>query len=221
MTHPTTATTPDSTKEALLDAAERLFADQGITSTSVRAVTRAASANVAAVNYHFGSKEELILAVLERRLGPLNAERLERLDRVESSENGATVEAILRALVIPAFQLSEAGLRRFTKMLARCHFDPDPTIQDLIASRFETVVERFAGALSRALPELSPNEIMFRFHFAIGAMAMAVANRDAILRHSRGQIEPAEVEDVSRLTNLLVEFLAHGFRAPAIGGGAQ
>ena len=61
------------TRTRLLDSAEQLFAERGIDATSLRAITTAAGANLASVNYHFGSKDELFREVVSRRIGPVNA----------------------------------------------------------------------------------------------------------------------------------------------------
>ena len=97
------------TKEKLLDAAEELFADHGFASTSLRDITTEADVNLAAVNYHFGSKLDLLRAVFARRIGPVNAERLERFDALDDPD----VEEVLRAFIAPLFKrLREPGNAR-------------------------------------------------------------------------------------------------------------
>src|SRR5438132_11926503 len=101
------ATSAD-TKTRILDAAERLFVEHGFEATSLRQLTAAAGVNLAAVNYHFGSKEELFQAVLTRRLDPMNQERIERLGRLERERGGKslTCEEILFAMLLPALRLA-------------------------------------------------------------------------------------------------------------------
>src|SRR6187402_2480935 len=77
-----------ATRETLLNAAEQLFSEQGIEGTSVRDITRAAGANLGAINYHFGSKDRLALEVFARCLKPLNCERMARLDALEAGPQG-------------------------------------------------------------------------------------------------------------------------------------
>src|ERR1700682_6647964 len=86
-----------TTKARILDAAEALFMEHGFEATSLRTITAAAGANLAAVNYHFGTKEELFEAVLARRLDPMNQERIDLLDKVEREAGGkpASCEKIL------------------------------------------------------------------------------------------------------------------------------
>src|SRR5690349_7711707 len=113
------ATSAD-TKTRILDAAEQLFMEHGFEATSLRSLTAAAGVNLAAVNYHFGSKEELFQAVLTRRLDPMNQERIELLERVEREAGGkpSTVEKILFAMLIPALRLArdeERGGKNFLR----------------------------------------------------------------------------------------------------------
>src|SRR3954453_20324524 len=94
------ATSAD-TKTRILDAAERLFVEHGFEATSLRSLTSAAGVNLAAVNYHFGSKEELFQAVLTRRLDPMNQERIDLLAKVEREGGGKALscEKILFAML--------------------------------------------------------------------------------------------------------------------------
>src|SRR5206468_11715977 len=96
------------TKARILDAAEALFMEHGFEATSLRAITAAASVNLAAVNYHFGSKEELFQAVLTRRLDPMNQERVDLLTRLESeaTPHALPCEQILHAMFVPALRLA-------------------------------------------------------------------------------------------------------------------
>ena len=102
----------ENTRGRILDSAERLFAEQGFSGTSLRQITAAAGANLAAVNYHFGSKEELIKEALSRRLRPINAERLKWLDRLEA-EGQPTVEEIVdsKTQTETALEEIDAGAR--------------------------------------------------------------------------------------------------------------
>ena len=201
------------TKERLLNAAERLFAEKGIQATSLREITAEAGANLAAVNYHFGSKEALIRSVLDRRLQPLNGERLRQLEEAEAAagEAGPEIDAILTALVGPAFRLGDDDQHDFAALISRLHFETDENITELLVESFGEVQRRFFDALQRALPELSPRQLFFRLHFAIGAMAMLVVNQHVLIRASRGLITEIDTDNAIRR---LVNFLSHGFRAP-------
>ena len=114
---------PKDTKSAILDAAEELFARRGPNAVSLRQVIARAKVNLAAIHYHFGSKESLLQSVLSRRLVPLNAERLALLEAVERKSRRMPLEKILEALVGPALRLSRdprKGGGEFMRLLGRC-----------------------------------------------------------------------------------------------------
>lgn len=166
----------NDTKQKLLDAAEQLFAAKGFAATSLRDITTLADANLASVNYHFGSKEALIDAVFERRLEPVNRERIELLDAYEAAANGAAVDLrqILWAYLAPPFRyVHGAGIggRDFMRIVGRVQAAPGESISAAFLGQFETVKTRFHAALHRALPALSDDEVSRRMHHVIGAMA--------------------------------------------------
>lgn len=193
---------PD-TKERLLDAAERLFARAGIAATSMRAVTAEAGANVAAVHYHFGSKGELLRAVFERRLAPVNSERLRQLDVLEADGSVVPVEALLEALVRPALEFASQH-PSLSELVGMLQAEPADEIRALFQEVFGETIERFFAALHRALPDLEEEVLYARYAFAMGAMISVVTHRGPF------ELEPSEaIPD-------LVRFLAAGMRAPAV-----
>jgi AcrR family transcriptional regulator len=189
-----------STRDRILEAAERLFGEQGAGATSLRAVTAAAGVNVAAIHYHFGSKEALLAAVLERHVAPINRERLERLDALAGD---ARVEEILEALLAPALAGSHADpeLRRVAAILQS---EPLETVRALVDEVFGEVTERFVAALARALPDLSRSELRLRFHFVIGVMLHVLSDRI--------EIDGPRLSERALLRRM-VAFLAAGLRA--------
>jgi AcrR family transcriptional regulator len=199
------------TKQRILDAAERLFADQGFAASSLRSVTAEAGVNLAAVNYHFGSKESLLEAVLARRIEPMNRERLELLERLERP----TVEGILEAFVGPALRMRadpERGGAAFVRLFGQILGQPNETMRLDFAKRFEEVAFRFVDALAGVLPELPRAEVMWRFLFVVGAMAHTMAMTNEVRRISHGLCDPSNVEAT---VQRLVPFLAAGMRTPA------
>ncbi len=208
---------PPDTKDRILDAAERLFARQGFHNTSVRAITSEAGANVAAVNYHFGSKDALIEAVLGRRLGPLNEARLERVRSVrrEAEDRGGVpaVEDVLRAFVEPTLRFRDTapGAREFVYLVGRALFEPDDAIRSVFFRLMEPVFREFMTAIGDGLPTLPRAELFWRMQLGMGAMAraMCLPNRPELAPPEvRG---PLEGEDAVRL---VVSFLGAGLRAP-------
>ncbi|MCP4203471.1 MAG: TetR/AcrR family transcriptional regulator [bacterium] len=210
------------TKTSLLDAAEHLFAHEGVDRASLRAITQAAGANLAAVHYHFGSKEALVREVLARRLSPLNERRIELLDRVEAESSEPKVEDIVRAFVQPTLEMvqRERGGHAFARFVCRTFSEPDETFHDIVLDQFRGIVTRFSSALARALPELPRDELFWRFHFMVGSMVHAAGLGSLAHRLSGGLCNPA---DLDGLTTKLVRFLSGGLQAEAaaLGGGNE
>lgn len=208
---------PD-TKDRILAAAEALFMEQGYAATSLRAITTKAKVNLAAVNYHFGSKEALIREVFDRRLGPLNQARLDYLARLEFEAGGRalTPEKVLEAMIAPVVQLSRDPLKRgavFLRLLGRALSEPADTMKQVLPIHYRDVVLRFKDALARALPEVPEQELVWRMHFTFGAMAYAMAGNDALQLITTCEAEGAD--DAEAIIRRLVPFLAAGLKAPA------
>jgi AcrR family transcriptional regulator len=214
-----TISTPTDTKSDLLEAAERLFAEHGIARSSLRAITREAGANLASVNYHFGSKEGLVRAVFARRLEPLNRERLALLDRcLESTKGKPDLECVLHALVGPALVMMcdhEPGHRCFAELMGRAITAPETRVRSILLDEFREVKEQFTAVLATILPHLSQEELFWRFHFMIGAMAHTVAGSFFVAKQSDGVVDTSDVEG---MTLKLVNFLAAAMSAPATKG---
>ena len=201
------------TKERILDVAEALFAENGYSGTSLRAVTTAAGANLAAVNYHFGSKRTLLRAVFERLSGPANTERLALLDRLEAVSAQPELEDILRAFLTPALRvvvdLGDRG-HTATRFLGRIAGDPAGDVQAMIAEEFMVVTERFLAAFARALPDLGDDELGWRFKLMVGVLIHVQADEQWKAELPR-RPKPADIEVIRDRT---VAFLAAGFRGP-------
>ncbi len=173
------ATSTDSgTRQRLLTVAERLFAAQGIRGTSLRAITTEADANLAAVNYHFGSKDGLVAAVFEQRLGPMNAERLALLDAVEAghARGPLPLREVVEAFLGPAFRFGRGEGGAILKLVARAHVADDPELRSVFARNFKDVAARFLRAFSRAVPGASPDALFLRVFFVVGSMCHTALN---------------------------------------------
>jgi AcrR family transcriptional regulator len=210
---------PD-TRTRLLDAAERLFAERGIRATPLRQITGEAGANLAAVNYHFGSKTELVQEVYARRIRPLNEERLRRLRHVEAAagKRAPALEPVLHAFLAPMHEMCgspEAG--PFLQLMARANLEPDADIRALVHRQFREAGMQFFAALERALPDLPPAAIFLRFRFLLGSAFFTFAQvmDPKALGLPPHMIPPASVPVLDEL----VAFLAAGFRADTSMGG--
>ncbi len=206
---------PQDTCERLLDAAEALFAERGFEGASLREITSRARTNLAAANYHFRSKEALLDAVLERRVGPMNQERLQRLEAAEAraGERGPELEEILEILVGPPLRRTrDAAGGAFLRIVGRLHAGSGAHWERFHAN-FRPIKERFTHALERASPGLSREELFWRVHFAIGAMVGVMMDCQRLSEISNGLCDP---KDADAAIDQLVPFLAAGMRAPSI-----
>jgi AcrR family transcriptional regulator len=211
---------PD-TRERILDAAERLFMESGYEGTSMRMITGKAGVNLAAVNYHFGSKEALLREVFRRRLNWLNAERLKALDALEAQAQGAPIKpsAILEAFFGTLLRMGadeSLGGMTFLRLLGRTLTDPADFIRTFFAGEYAEVIDRYKRALFRALPEVPPEEIIWRFHLMLGAMSYAIAGTDALQVVTGCELElNNDGPDAARMLEARVmPFLLGGLRAP-------
>src|SRR5215510_6102945 len=208
---------PTITKDRILDAAESLFMEHGYEATSLRAITAAAPANLASVNYHFGSKEVLFQAVLTRRLDPMNQERLDLLTRLEREAlpQPLPCDRILSAMFIPALKLArdpERGGKDFLRLLGRAYADPAPFIRKFLAEQYAVMIARFKAAFARALPELPKKELSWRLHFIMGALSYTLAGTDAL--RLIAELAPAETANDELLLHRLAPFLLAGLQSP-------
>jgi len=203
------------TKERILDAAEALFAELGFAPTSMRNITGTAGVNLAAVNYHFGSKEELIKAVFTRRLAPLNAERIRRLELLKQGEQPPTLEQLLEAFIAPALELSQehGGVGdRFVRLVGRSYTEHNEALRDHMHQINRELVTRFKAAFAEALPHLPKQELSWRLHFLVGAVSYTMAGPDLVRLMAGAQI--SDSGNAKALLSRLIPFLAEGLRAP-------
>ena len=209
----TTSRHAGDTKSRILDAAETLFIDCGYEAMSLRQITSRAEVNLAAVNYHFGSKESLIHSMLSRRLDRLNEERVKLLDRFDQMlGERLTCEHMLGAMFIPALRLSRdprVGGKAFLRLLGRAYTDPSAFIRDFLNAHYASVAVRFFDAFQRALPHLPREELGWRLHFAIGALSGVLAGADTeslIAEFSQGK-SMNDLQLIARLASLMVAAL--------------
>ena len=208
-----------ATKTRILAATENLFVVHGFDATSLRAITTEASVNLAAVNYHFGSKEELFALVLTHRLDSLSLERVRLLDALEAKGFDAehTVEQLIAAMFLPALQLArnpERGGADFLKFIGRAYADPSPFVRELLADRYAAQDTRFVQAFAKALPELAAQDLSMRLHFMFDAISSTLASEDARkLMAALAATSNDSVEEDAAVLAHLGPFLAGSLRA--------
>jgi AcrR family transcriptional regulator len=195
------------TKQKILDTAERLIAEQGYAATSLRHIIAEAEVNLAAIHYHFGSKEELLDEIILRKAEPVNRERLARLDKLEQDAGTGSleVEKILEAFLMP---MAEAADRTplFVPFMGRLM--AEGLLPAIVKRHFQVVTARLLTALRRAVPDLPDEEFAWRMHFMTGTMAHTMCGAPAF-----PGLNP-EGDFHSRI-GFLIAFLRAGFRAPA------
>lgn len=199
------------TKNRILNAAERLFARSGYAATSLRGIIAEARVNLAAVHYHYHSKESLLEAVVMRRIGPLNQQRLALLEQYERAAQDAPLplEKVLEAFLAPTLHLARDPLHAdFVKLIGRIMAEGD-LFPKIVQNHFGHLV-RFERALARALPDLPPNELHWRMFFAVGVMAHTLRGGDEMVR-----LTGASFDSPEQILARLLAFMSAGFRAPA------
>ncbi len=201
------------TRTRILDAAENLFVEHGLDATTMRMITADAKANLAAVNYHFGSKEALIEAVFRRRLTWLNEQRIAALDVLEAEAQGAPLKPrqIVESFFGVAIRLaaSSPGGKTFMRLLGRTYTEPTEFVRRFLAEEYAAVIARYNEAFFKALPDVPKEEFLWRFHFMMGALSYAVSGTDALR-----MLGPIDDSDPEALYTRLMSFLIGGLRAP-------
>ena len=202
------------TKDKILNTAEELFARQGYAGTSLRSIIHRARVNVAAVHYHFRSKEALLDAVILRRAAPVNQERLALLDACERAAGAGPLplDTVLQALFFPAFRLAVESKRGpvFVRLMARVHAEGE-TLPTILQKNFGVVLDRFIRAFGRALPDVPREQLLLGIHFSIGAMVQALRGPKLLEALSGGACR----FDWQTMAARLVEYVSAGLRAGA------
>ena len=191
--------------------------EHGYAATSLRLITAKAEVNLAAVNYHYGSKQALIQEVFERRFGPLNAARIAHLDRLEAAARGRplAIEQIIEALLAPVLNISKEQLARgavFLRLLGRALSEPADIFRELLPGQYRQMVIRFKQALMRSLPGIPDQELNWRMHFMFGTLSYAMAGNDVLNLIAPCNLEGAD--DAETIMRRLIPFLAAGLQAP-------
>ncbi len=207
----------DTTRDRLLDAAERLFAAHGYTGVSLRRITVEAGVNVAAIHYHFGAKDRLLTAVFLRRAIGLNRERRRRHARArpDAAPRPASLRAVLAALVTPPIRWARQGAdghRIYMQFMARARSDAHPEMRALI-DRDVGHLQRFLPALAEAMPGLCHADLCWRLFHALGVMHYTIGELDRLPHISAGA---CAIADTDQVVERVLAFAEAGFRAPAI-----
>ncbi|TKB45713.1 TetR/AcrR family transcriptional regulator [Thalassotalea mangrovi] len=208
------------TKTKILNAAENLFADKGFTGTSLREITSAAEVNLAAVNYHFGSKKELIKALMKRYLDVLSPELQGSLQRVMEDNENLTLEQVFEAFVEPLLtlnQLKEQGTSNFLQLLGHSYTDSQGFLRWFITTNYPGIIDNFVMAVHKAYPELSSQDMFWRLHFTMGTAVFAMSSTSALIDIAQNDFN-AEV-DIEGVIRRLIPYVAAGVGANTVVAG--
>lgn len=214
---------PADTRERLLDAAETLYAEKGLEGISVRAITGRAQANLAAVGYHFGSKDALIQEVIRRRYNWLSHVRMERLDRLEAMSDPAAplLEDVIDVLLLPVlnpFPDHPVDSARYRQFFSRV-FSESPQFQKSVQIKgFRKTTERVVALLRRTLPHLSDQDIYWRIHFSAGPLVGTLTHGNRLRVISNGLCDP---DDINEAVKQLRGFICAGLGAPSFSATDQ
>ncbi|MCC7096586.1 MAG: TetR family transcriptional regulator [Thermomonas sp.] len=199
-----------STKDRILSAAEALFARQGFAATSLRQVTSRADVNIAAVNYHFGSKENLVNEVFRRRMDQMSEERLAAL-KVACCERPGELEPVLAAFVEPALAMAQDrhGGADFVRVIARAYAESNEGLRKFLSDRYGHVLREFAKAIAGCVEGLGKEDLYWRLDFLAGALVYAMSDFGLIKRPSG----TSESSHRQRAAAALIRFASAGFKA--------
>ena len=200
-----------STKDRILHAAEELFAAQGFATTSLRQVTSRADVNIAAVNYHFGSKENLVNEVFRRRMDEMTARRLQQLETAQREHPGQ-LEPVLAAFIEPALALAQDrnGGGAFVRVIARAYAEHNESLRRFLSDQYGHVLRHFGKALAACLPGIDKDTLYWRLDFLAGALTYAMSDFGMIKRPSGA----SEAAHRARAARELIRFAAAGLQAP-------
>ncbi len=212
-----------ATRDLILDVAERLFARNGPAGVTIRSIATAAGTNTQALNYHFGTKDRLFEEMFRRRVIPVNAERLERLDACTAGLRHPSVEEVVDAFVRPILRLRQDSLGHEPALVVmqfqlRTVSNPGDKEFAYLKSYFEPVRSRFISVLSRILPHLSIEDVIWRYNFMCGAILYSMGGpaRMLYLPESLAGARLRDTDNEEAAIHHLVRFLGHGFRSASL-----
>jgi AcrR family transcriptional regulator len=206
-------------RERILTAAQRVFLEQGFELATVREITLRAEVNVSAINYYFGSKDELLGAVLDRIMQPYTEARVSALEAAEreAAPHPPSLTQIIQALVRPMVELSRdvTGARPLTRLIQQIRARPNEGTSRFFTQRVDPSVFQFINALQRTLPHLGRADLFWRYNFAIGAVMQVLIDSDpATFRLKRLSGDLCDTSDEDEIVAQLVAFVSAGFLAP-------
>jgi AcrR family transcriptional regulator len=206
-----------STREKLIQSAEHLFAARGFDGVSVRDIANDAKVNSALVGYYFGGKEGLLAEVYTRHCSPLKKERERLLGEYSANRRVPSLEEVLDAFIRPSLEgtQDDNGRPTFLRLRAILSVENSFLHEQLVAENFDESSKIFVKALKKCLPDLRQEDVLWRFHFLLGAIYYTATGPQRIKILSKERCDPS---DPVATTRELIPFIAAGFRALPSGG---
>ncbi|WP_199611514.1 TetR/AcrR family transcriptional regulator [Flocculibacter collagenilyticus] len=204
-----------STKEKILDAAETLFSENGFSDTSLRQITSEAGVNLASVNYHFGSKKELIQQVLERYLCVVMPALDDEIDKLLDTKKTPNLDDVFSVHIRPLLMLNELkpnGTRIYLKLLGRGYYDSQGHLRKYLYANYGKPLDRFISLIHTAYPELPASEVFWRLHFTLGTAVFTMASIDALSEISTADFN--QDVTIKHVIEKVIPFISSGFAAP-------
>ncbi|MEI6893361.1 MAG: TetR family transcriptional regulator [Colwellia sp.] len=203
------------TKDKILDSADVLFANKGFNGTSLREITSQANVNLAAVNYHFGSKKELIKAVMSRYMDELSPQLESALLSICQAEHKPTLHEVFSAFVEPLLSLNEFkknGTSTFLQLLGRGYTDSQGFLRWFLTTQYPNVFTHFSKAVKIAYPELSSEDMFWRLHFTMGTIVFTMSSSEALIDIAQNDFD--NKLDIAGVIARVIPYVAAGVAAP-------
>jgi AcrR family transcriptional regulator len=206
------------TKTTILDAAENLFAENGFKRTTIKLIAKNAGVNIAAVNYHFGSKSSLIETVIKRRFVPINEKRLQKLISIKTTSEQKlikpSINEVLYAFIDPLFSTYNIENKKkcFISIACQIFLEQDEAILKIFMLLFKEPFLLLYQLLEESLPNIPEEVLSWRVHYAIGAMIYCM--RIYSTRFPVLEIAPKPINSISHIVNSLINFIVGGLKSP-------
>jgi len=196
------------TKNKILDAAEVLFAEHGFSGTSLRIITSVADVNLAAVNYHFGSKKVLIQAVIDRYFNTFTEHLELEFAAFNNQQKPLTTKLLLESLIVPILRLNDIrpdGAATFMRLLSHAYTETQGHLKAFLTEKYGYLLIQFTDLVHEANPQIDNREMFWRLHFMLGTFVFAFAGHQALSEIAEADFE--EKVDATGIARHLIQFL--------------
>jgi AcrR family transcriptional regulator len=208
----------EATRERVLDAAERLFAEHGFDTVSIRQIAHAAHVTLGVVGFHGGSKLDLFRTILERRVATLSVARREALAALRAGGRRPDLRALIHAYMAPYLKIAAGGdpqWRAYARLIARIVSDDRwyPHVRDL----YDPVAREYLEAIEAIHPEIDRKRLVTAFVLSVASMLSIVASTSRIAGLSGEDAGSSGPEKLLDYEDILIDFCVGGIKKAAFG----